>query len=179
MRRFSSLRPVFRTHKSSTKTRFPAKYNPDRSAFKQKFVLPAGVSYNPAPAPPTPLETPAAFLPADERAARSFVKDAGAYDVASMPALSPAPRRTYHLTQADADEIARLRLADPAKWTRPVLAQKFKVSEFVVGMVSRPSPEHAREMQSRLETIQAQWNEDRTRARKHRKDRKQLWLRDA
>ncbi|GMM49838.1 mitochondrial 54S ribosomal protein YmL20 [Starmerella bacillaris] len=176
MRRFSS---VVRKHNSSTRTRFPTKYNPDRSAFKQKIILPPGVSYNPAPAAPTPLETPAAFLPPQELKARTFLKDSNKFNTSNMPQISESPKRTYHLTDEDAAEIAALRQSDPYKWTRKNLAAKYNVSEMVIGMLSTPNEEHSQEMDRRLDIIQSQWNDKRARARDHRKLRKMYWLRDA
>lgn len=168
-----------RVHNSAIKTRFPTKFNPVRSAFKQKILTPAGVSYNPAPSAPTPLETPAAFLPKKELELRSYIKDNRAYDVSKMPLVSKPPQRTYHLTTEDAQKIQTLRNSEPTKWTRKRLAEEFKVSEFVIGMVSKPNEEYAQEMRSRLCLIREQWDEKRVRARDHRMRRKKFWLRDA
>lgn len=165
-------------HNVPVKTRFPTKYNPVRSAFKQEILLPAGVVYNPAPSAPTALETPAAFLPAAERQQRAFTKDANPYNVATMPAVSPAPQRTYHLKPEDVKEIQQLRSSEPFKWTRKALAKKYNVSEFVIGMVSAAPAEHQQEMSSRLTEIKGMWNDKRSRARAHRARRKNFWLRN-
>lgn len=175
----NAVKTALRVHKSNMQTRFPTKYNPFRSAFKQKILMPKGVSYNPAPAAPTPLETPAAFLPPSERAKRVYLKDAEPYDIEKMPRLSPAPLRTYHLTPADAEEISRLRTSEPEKWTLPRLAEKYKVSTFVISMLSKPNPAYTAEMAKRLETIQSTWPEKRVQARKDRLRRKESWLNDS
>lgn len=164
-------------HRTPVKARFPTKFNPIRSAYKQKIITPEGVAYNPSPAPPTPFETPAAFLPSQDK--RSYVKDSKDYPVHQMPALSPRPTRTYHLSQDDAAEIQRLRWEDPNQWTRKALAEKFGVSQAVIGMVSSSHPARASEMHARLETIKGMWNDKRARARAHRQQRKFYWLRDA
>lgn len=164
-------------HKGAVKTRFPTKFNPVRSAYKQKILTPEGVVYNPSPAAPTPLETPAAFLPPRDK--RSYVKDRRDYPVDQMPVLNTSPRRTYHLTEHDAEEIQRLRWEEPATWTRKALAKKYGVSEAVIGMVSTPHPDRMAEMETRLETIKGMWNDKRARARMHQHQRKLFWLRDA
>lgn len=168
-----------RVHNSAVKTRFPTKFNPVRSAYKQQILTPAGVSYNPAPSAPTPLETPAAFLPKRELELRSYIHENKAYNVSSMPLISKPPRRTYHLTAEDAEKIQTLRDSEPSKWTRKRLAEEFKVSEFVIGMVSKPNEAYAKEMQSRLGLIREQWDDKRSRARDQRMRRKKFWLRDA
>lgn len=181
MRKFSTSAAQLaeRQRNSAVKTRFPTKFNPSRSAFNQQIYTPGGVSYNPAPSAPTPKETPAAFLPKEELELRAWAKDAKPVDVSTMPALSASPARTYHLTKQDAEQIQQLRQSEPYKWTRKALAEKFGVSEYVIGLVSNPNGEHQQDMQSRLSLIQAQWTERRERARDHRLRRKNFWLRDA
>lgn len=157
-------------------TRFPTKYNAVRSAWKQKILTPEGVSENPSPAAPSAYETPNAFIPKSDT--RVYKKEQK-WDVESMPVASPLPRRTYHLTDKDFIEIQRLRDSEPEKWTRKALAEKFGVSEFVIGLASRPNEARDAEMQERLATIKEMWTDKRARARNHRQRRKEFWLRDA
>jgi hypothetical protein len=160
-------------------TRFPTKFNPIRSAVKPGIILPKGLVYNPTPSPPTPYETPAAFLPKNDM--RKVVKDAKDYNVDSMPRLSeePAEPSNYHLSEADFIEIQRLRHEDPSKWTRSALAEKFKCSPYVISLASTPHPDRDAEMQRRLGVIKSIWDTKRSRARTDRQRRKQYWLRDA
>ncbi|PRT53461.1 54S ribosomal protein L20, mitochondrial [Wickerhamiella sorbophila] len=174
---FRRLYSTARAHKTPVKTRFPTKYNPVRSAYKQKILLPEGLVYNPSPAAPTAWETPAAFVPKSDK--RTVLKDAKPYDIANMPALKTPAEKTTNLTEADAIEIQRLRNEEPEKWTRKALASKYSVSEHVIGILSKPNAERAQEMNSRLATIKSIWNDKRTRAREHRQRRKAFWLRDA
>ncbi|KAA8904293.1 hypothetical protein TRICI_005519 [Trichomonascus ciferrii] len=159
-------------------TRFPTQFNPVRSASNPRIQLPKGLVYNPAPAAPTPYDTPAAFLPENDK--RQIRKDAQPYDdVKYMPPLTPRQRKQYNLTEEDMIEIQRLRKEDPEKWTRKALAEKFNCSEFFISIASTPHPDRQKEMDRRLDVIKSLWNESRYRARRDRERRKQLWLRDA
>lgn len=143
------------------------------------IMLPKGLVYNPTPSPPTPYETPAAFLPKTDK--RKVVKDAKDYNVDTMPQLSEEPKEPpkYHLTEADFIEIQRLRHENPDKWTLKALAEKFDCSTYVISIASTPHPDRDAEMQRRLEIIKGIWDEKRTRARRDRQRRKAYWLRDA
>lgn len=174
---FRRLYSTGKNHNTPVKTRFPTKYNPVRSAYKQKILLPEGLVYNPSPAAPSAWETPAAFLPKSDT--RTVRKDEQPFNLSNMPILNAQAQYTSHLTEADAVEIQRLRNEEPEKWTRKALATKFGVSEHVIGILSKSSTARSQEMDSRLQTIKEIWNDKRARARDHRRRRKAFWLRDA
>ena len=76
------------------------------------------------------------------------------------------------------EEIRQLRTADPFKWTRVKLAEKFGCSEFFVGMITRASEERLEQSRQALENVKARWGKRRTYAREDRAKRRELWLRD-
>ncbi|ANB15688.1 mitochondrial 54S ribosomal protein YmL20 [Sugiyamaella lignohabitans] len=158
-------------------TRFPTLYNPKRSASNNKIQLPIGLVYNPAPAAPSPYETPAAFLPKEDK--RTVVVNSEEFPVDKIPALKEPLEKKYNLTEKDLIEIHNLRTSDPNKWTRRALAEKFSCSEFMISVASKPNPEYKKEMDERLETIKESWSPRRARARNDRQRRKRLWIRDA
>lgn len=156
---------------------FPTKFHPTRSANHANIKLPSGVVHNPPAAAPTPYQTPSAFLPADD-VRRTAVWNTQSHDVANMPALSENTEKQYHLTEAEIAEIQKLRLEDPAKWTRKALAKKFNCSPLFVSMVSKPDAARDAEMQQRLDIIKGNWTEHRKEARRDRSRRREYWLRD-
>lgn len=175
----NQAKPINNARKvSGHTTRFPTQFNAVRSASNPRIQLPKGLAYNPAPSAPSPYDTPAAFLPEGDR--RQIKKDAEPYeDVENMPALISKWKKSYNLTESDMIEIQRLRKENPQKWTRKALAKKFNCSPFFISIASKPHPKRQKEMDRRLEFIQSLWNESRTRARRDRKRRRDLWLRDA
>ncbi|CAI6333698.1 unnamed protein product [Periconia digitata] len=95
----------------------------------------------------------------------------------------PEPLRTpyekkYHLTEADFQEIRRLRNEDPDTWTRVKLAEKFGCSQFFVGMIAK-NKEKAQRVSEAHEIATSRWGTRRREAREDRVRRKALWGRDA
>jgi hypothetical protein len=93
------------------------------------------------------------------------------------PAVREPYEKTYHLSEADIEQIRALRLSDPDKWTRVRLAERFGCSQFFVGMVVK-SPEKAEKVEQRHQRARDLWGERRWGAREDRGRRKELWGRD-
>lgn len=162
--------------KKAVPTPFPTTYHPTKSASTTKILLPTGVVHNPPASAPTPYQTPSAFLPKDDPR-REAVWNTKKQDVDTMPPLNEREKK-YHLTEAEIQEIQKLRLQDPETWTRKALAEKFQCSPFFISMVSTPDPARLQEMNRRLEVIKSRWTEHREIARRDRKRRREIWLRD-
>lgn len=85
--------------------------------------------------------------------------------------------KKYHLDDAQIEEIRKLRLGDPDKWTRVKLAEKFGCSQFFVGMVVKV-PEKAERIAAEHRGMREKWGKRRKMAREERERRKVLWGRD-
>lgn len=94
------------------------------------------------------------------------------------PALRDPYEKKYHLAPSEIAEIQRLRAADPERWTRVRLAEKFGCSQFFVGMVAKHE-EKAGRVQREHEKARRKWGKTRVLAREDRGRRKVLWGRDA
>lgn len=171
--------------KKDVPTPFPTKYHPTRSANNSNIQLPAGVVHNPPSAAPSPFQTPAAFLPANDPRRQVVWNQAqkdlqeGRINIENMPALSSEThKKEYHLTAEDVAKIQKLRLEDPEKWTRKALAAEFKCSPFFISMVSKPDAGRMEEMNKRLETIKGEWTQHRKDSRRDRSRRREFWLKD-
>jgi hypothetical protein len=82
------------------------------------------------------------------------------------------------LTQAQVDEIRRLRLEDPAKWPLRRLARRFGCSYRLVAAIQVSREAHEREVRE-AEGQRERWSERRAKARVDRGRRRELWIRDA
>ena len=76
------------------------------------------------------------------------------------------------------DEIRRLRLEDPQKWSRKLLAEKFACSPFFVGMIAEASDKKKALERAKIEEVKERWGKRRRTAREDRAKRKQLWSMD-
>lgn len=70
-----------------------------------------------------------------------------------------------------------LRAADPRKWSRARLAEKFDCSNFFVGLVCK-SREMGAEMKRAEEEARSKWGRKKREAMEDRKRRKATWGRD-
>lgn len=171
--------PSFRP--SPTETQDHIIFNPPSSApnvyhTPLKFLPksdPRRAIQTPVSSPATASATPQGVLAsiAAERASKSP-------SVKSLRPLRPIQEKKYHLTEAQIDEIRRLRAEDPRKWTRVRLAEKFECSQFFVSLCCS-APEIKDEQDQELERIKARWGRKKTEAREARQERKKLWGRDA
>lgn len=76
------------------------------------------------------------------------------------------------------EDIRKLRLENPAKWTRKSLSEKFGCSQFFVGMIAEASAEKKEKEKEKLEEVKDRWGKRRRSAREDRQRRKDLWERD-
>ncbi|KAF2257746.1 hypothetical protein CC78DRAFT_538303 [Lojkania enalia] len=173
-------------------------YAPDRSA--------PSLIFNPPSSSPNVYHTPLKFLPKDDkrrtlyqtalnlsthaalRRSTSAIATSGT-PLTTSSHLPPRPSATlpppvrapyekkYHLADKEIEEIRRLRLSDPDKWTRARLAEKFGCSQFFVGLVVK-SHEKAERVEAEHERMRTRWGARRRAAREDRSRRKEMWGRD-
>jgi len=85
--------------------------------------------------------------------------------------------KKYHVTQAQVEEIRRLRAENPKQWTRVKLAEKFQCSQYFVSLCCC-APEIKEQRDRELAEIKSRWGRKKTEAREDRQTRKALWGRD-
>lgn len=159
-------------------TEIPNQYNRKTSAYKPKLKQPKGLIHHPPPsAPSSTSDTPDLFLPKDDPRKGLNLSDEH-IDIRNAPPLSQPKEKLYTLTPKDVEEIQRLRLAEPYKYTKKALAQQFNVSEFTISLVSDQDKERKKDMDGRLAYIKSRWSERRTAARIERVKRQGYWYRD-
>lgn len=125
---------------------------------------------------PTPANAPAA--PQGVLASIAAQRAAAAPSAGSLKPVRPVQEKKYHLTQAEIDEIRRLRAEDPRQWTRVRLAERFDCSQFFVSLCCS-APEIKQEQDKELERIKAKWGRRKRDARDARQERKKRWGMDA
>ncbi|KAF1360858.1 hypothetical protein EJ07DRAFT_164984 [Lizonia empirigonia] len=192
------LRTCLSTRQPSLLPRVQCRHESTKRRHMKLLALPEAPSYtpsrpepslifNPPSSAPSVYHTPLKFLPKDDKrrqlysAALSY-SNTTALRRQSSPASLPAPVRSpyekkYHLDEAAIEEIRRLRLGDPDKWTRVKLAEKFGCSQFFVGMVVKV-PEKAERVSQEHAEAREKWGKRRKMAREERERRKVLWGRD-
>lgn len=193
-------------HESSTRRHTKLLRIPEAPSYTPSGTAPSLI-FNPPSAAPNVYHTPLKFLPPED-ARRKLYEAALNYSTTtahrrqtspvaapgtplSAPShlppkpsasLPPAVRdpyeKKYHLTEADIEEIRRLRAEDPDQWTRVRLAEKFGCSQFFVGMVAK-NAEKAEKVTAEHQKAKERWGARRRMAREDRGRRKMLWGRDA
>jgi hypothetical protein len=91
------------------------------------------------------------------------------------PPLKPVVEKKYHLTEADQEEMRRLRNEDPAYWTQKRLAEKFQCSRLFVALVAPCPEEHRAKLNAELEAIRERHGYKRRLIAFNRKRRRELW----
>jgi Mitochondrial ribosomal protein subunit L20 len=135
------------------------------------------IIYNPPSSSPSVYDTPTKFLPADDL--RRILRAQSGSDSAESPKLplvfKDMQEKKYHLTQADIEEIRRLRLSDPITWSRWRLAKRFDCSPLFIAMVCEASPQKKEIQKQVLEAVRSRWGAKRRLAREDRQLRKERW----
>lgn len=132
---------------------------------------------------PNVYHTPTIFLPRDDkrRAIQAALEPLSQVTVPAdkMPLVFKPTEPKAELSQADVDEMRRLRLEDPWKWSQKQLSKKFDCSNTFVGYVIKGlAPEKAAQQKIVQEAIRSNWGGKRWVAREDREIRKDRWFRD-
>ncbi|KAI0464594.1 hypothetical protein LJB42_002213 [Komagataella kurtzmanii] len=120
-------------------TTTPNKYNSKSSAFNLKPNLPKGLYHHPAPAIPTPLQTPPVFLPEqDVRKNNNLYKlnfSIPKENIDEMPLLNETREKKYHMSKED---IARMQQLRDQGYTRKQLKEEFGCSNLFISLSTKP-----------------------------------------
>lgn len=162
----------------STIHRVPNVYNNIRSGSNIKPEYKPGLHHHIAPSSPSVNITPDPFLPGNDPRKGLDLSNSNKINIEFAPALSLPIEKKLNLTPKEVEEIQRLRLEDPFKYTRKVLAEQFQVSEFTISLVSNANKKFKSEMDRRLKYIKNRWSQGRIQARQDREKRKVSWYRD-
>lgn len=176
-----------RGHKTTARTKRSLKIAPHPSFLPDRtrpFPAADSIIYNPPSSQATPHHTPFLFLPHNDPR-RDALKRIRSNGLLPSPTSEPfgqlAPEVVYkrrdpksHITQADVDEMKRLRAEDPVTWSINALARKFDCSTILVKMAAPGSQEHTQWLADKLERRKARWGPKRTQAREDRKRREEL-----
>ncbi|KJZ73847.1 hypothetical protein HIM_06740 [Hirsutella minnesotensis 3608] len=84
---------------------------------------------------------------------------------------------SYHLGQAEIEEMRRLRHEDPLRWSTNKLAKKFNCSTVFVSLAARPPAEHIEFVKKKLEKKKARWGLTKALAREARHRRNEMLFR--
>ncbi|KAF2099843.1 hypothetical protein NA57DRAFT_75347 [Rhizodiscina lignyota] len=154
-----------------TPLKFLPKSDPRRRLYSLASTSPdAAQSSHHNPSGTSPIARPSG------RSVTSYPPAADGETKLPPPLKAPTAKR-YHLTQADVDEMRRLRAEDPKTWTRAKLVEKFDCSSFFVAITCK-NVEAGQEAADRLEEIKRKWGPRKRRAREDRVKRKEMWGRD-
>ncbi|KUJ15777.1 uncharacterized protein LY89DRAFT_685717 [Mollisia scopiformis] len=179
-----SLNAASRRNESSyrrTKQRLNIK--PDSSFLNSKHSPNQDhIIFNPPSSAPSVLHTPLKFLPKEDKRRQLLASTATRHQ--ATDSILPPPvhvKRSvphHHLSEADVREIQRLKREEPDNWTCAKLARKFNCSTFFVSICLTQcgvdNTQKKKEMQEKLEAIQARWGPRRRKAREERAKRYEL-----
>ncbi|SLM37083.1 Ribosomal protein L20, mitochondrial [Lasallia pustulata] len=180
--------PSSRRHESTarrTTKRLRVKPDPTFTSFSPSSVPNQDhIVFNPPSSTPSVYHTPAKFLPASDprrQLLAQSLRHANPYKEQNKPLPPPVRKpyeKSYHLNEAQIEEIRKLRGKDPFTWTRATLAEKFNCSPLFVALVCQASEKRKEEQRQVLEDTKAGWGRRRTYAREDRTKRRELWGRD-
>lgn len=182
-----------RSTSSYRRSRKALRVRPDASFAPSSQETQDNIIFNPPSSAPNVYHTPQKFLPKNDPR-RRMVAPTSSSTPPSTPGTSsgtqqpnnsgslptpvrPTYEKKYHLTQAQVEEIRKLRAEDPKQWTRVRLAEKFECSQFFVSLCCC-APEIKEQRDRELAEIKSKWGRKKTEAREDRQTRKALWGRD-
>ncbi|TAQ89380.1 hypothetical protein B7494_g2264 [Chlorociboria aeruginascens] len=183
LRRIISLNTATRRHESSFRRTKKALNIPPAASFllSKNSPIQDHIIFNPPPSAPSVLHTPLKFLPKEDKRRQLLVDSASKFTRTPLPPPIQRPKpdlQRHHLSEADVEEIRRLRTENPEKWSRNKLAKKFNCSSlFIVSICEAPESKQELE-KAKVEAVRARWGPRRTMAREDRVKRLALSRRD-
>ncbi|KAE8454005.1 hypothetical protein EG329_007781 [Mollisiaceae sp. DMI_Dod_QoI] len=140
------------------------------------------IIFNPPSSAPSVLHTPLKFLPKEDKRRQLLATTAARHTSSDpiLPPLVPVKRSVphHHLSEADVQEIQRLKREEPDNWTCAKLARKFNCSTFFVSVClsqcGADDSQRKKDMQEKLEAIRARWGPRRRKSREDRAKRLEL-----
>jgi len=88
---------------------------------------------------------------------------------------SVPPEKKYHLSEAQINDIRRLRAADPIANTRSKLAKQFNTTSWFISSVSKITKERKQKLDEEIEKQRGGWGERKRIAVDVRKKRRDFW----
>ncbi|CEJ80727.1 hypothetical protein VHEMI00896 [[Torrubiella] hemipterigena] len=196
-RQTTSLSPLITTrgHKTTARTKRSLKIAPHSSFMPDRstaFPAATSIVYNPPASEASPDHTPFIFLPQNDprrpaiermrlKAKSTDSHIPGVSETRVLPPSALAKNRgnapSYHLTQADVQEMRKLREEDPLTWSINALARRFKCSDNFVRIAAPASASHRAWLQGKSERQQERWGPMKTEARRQRRQRQDMLLR--
>lgn len=178
------LQPVQKRHESSyRRSRSKLNIKPDPNFLPTKTEQHDHIIYNPPSSMPNVYHTPTIFLPKDDKR-RAIQASLQPYSQAqipaeSIPAIQERREKRYHLTEADVQEMRRLRDEDPVKWSQTALERKFDCApQFVQIVIRGMTKEKAKQQRAVNAVVRSNWGVKRRTAREDRAIRKERWYTD-
>ncbi|KAF2231770.1 hypothetical protein EV356DRAFT_506615 [Viridothelium virens] len=185
-----SSRTCRRQESTARRLRQRLRIKPEPS-FAETIPTQDHIIYNPPSSAPSVYHTPFKFLPQNDKrrqrlaaatTSSPFAFSAPTSDNSTSSTLPPPLRapvqKRYHLTSADFDEIRRLRIEDPLKWSNIALAKKFQCSTVLIPMICSVPKEVKQIREKELEDIKQKWGPKKRAAREDRARRRERWGRD-
>lgn len=178
-------------HQSSyRRSRQRSSIKPDPDFLPSKTEPHDHIIHNPPPSMPNVYHTPTMFLPPNDKrrliqqsSENKMMLNTPAYTASGKqilppPVIKPQPTK-YHLTEADLDEMRRLRAEDPMEWSVGKLAKKYDCSPlFVSAATSGIAPEKKEMQQQVTDIVKSRWGTKRRVAREDRALRRERWYKD-
>ena len=180
---------VSRRHESSarrTTKRLRTRPDPSFTSSIPSPQLNDYIVFNPPSSAPSPYHTPPVFLPPNDPRRKLLAQSHQHANPYTEPDRQLPPivknhepyEKKYHLQEKDFEEMRKLRAQNPFRWTRSRLAEKFKCSQFFVGLVCQASKNKLDQDRAELEKIKERWGRRRREAREDRTKRREIWARD-
>jgi hypothetical protein len=178
-------------HQSSyRRSRQRSTIKPDPDFLPSKTEPHDHIIHNPPPSMPNVYHTPTMFLPPNDKrrllqqsTENKKMAKTSAYTASGAPRLPPPVKKPqptkYHLTEADLDEMRRLRAEDPMTWSVGKLATKFDCSPLFVSAATSGYAPGKKELQQQVtDIVKSQWGTKRRIAREDRALRRERWYKD-
>lgn len=173
-----------RTQSSYRRTKQRLRVKPDASFAPSTTETQEHIIFNPPSSTPSVYHTPTKFLPRNDLRrhlhAVAAPIDPGTLDLSQQlpPPVRKPYEKQYHLTEAQLEEMRRLRQEDPISWSRTKLAKKFNCSNLFVGIVCQVDKKKREQQKQVLEAVKSRWGTIRRNAREDRTLRRETWGRD-
>lgn len=186
------LSTTSKRHQSSyRRSRQRSTIKPDPDFLPSKAEPHDHIIHNPPPSMPNVYHTPLMFLPKHDKrrllqqpSEHKFMVNTPAYTPSGQqrlpPPVSQPYTKKYHLTEADVEEMRRLRAEDPMEWSVGKLAKKFDCSRMFVQTATSSVAQGKKELQQQvLEIVKSRWGTKRRVAREDRALRRERWYKDS
>lgn len=173
-----------RSHQTTARTKRALRIRPHPShLLRNRGPAADEILFNPPSSQPSVYHTPFKFLPASDPRRSSNLQllfpesTAGSAPDYLPPALTPEDPKKYHLSQADVEEMRRLRWEDPETWSLKKLAAKFKCSVTFVQIAAEVTEGYRDKLAEAGRRKRALWGPKKVKAKEERATRLDMLFR--